>query len=852
MEAVSISIPTIEFPKTDAIIETLPNGLQVILKIDKSAPVASVQAWCRTGSIFEGPLLGSGMSHLVEHMVFKGAGERDSAQIAQDVQKQGGYINAYTSFDRTVYWIDTPSGGVKTAIDVVAGLVTRATFPADEFEREKDVIRREIDMGKDDPGRESSRLMFSTVFQKHPYREPVIGHLDVFNGLTHDQLGAYYRTHYIPNNVFFVVVGDVDVKETLAMIVEAYEGIERKAYEPVAVASEPAQLGKREAHEEFDTQLTKLCLGWRIPGITHSDMPALDVLASVLGSGRSSRLFREIREQQRLVHAIGAFSYTPAQEGIFAVSADLDPEKSEATQAAVHAQLDKIKVDGISEAELGKAQRMSLSDQLDTLTTMRGQASDVGSNWLTCGNLDFTREYVLALASVSTEQVQEVAAKYLVEQTLTVTSLNPRGTHSKVAVASSASRSSEIERMTLSNGITLITREDPRLPLVTFYANFRGGLLSETAPTNGLGKLHARTMLKGTESRTAEEIHLAIEEAGGSIGASAGGSSLGVALEVLQPDTPLALEILTDVLLHPSFPESEVDREKEALIAGIKSQEDQLVQVAFREMRSALFPAIHPFHLSPSGTEASVAALHRDLLPDFHAEHVRGGNGVISVFGAIHPDAIRDQLEELLSAMPPGDRRETPAEILTATGPVEKQVTVTRDDKRQAVLAIAFPAPSLVSPNRFALDLLDEACSDMASRIFVRIREELGLAYYVSATQMLGMAPGAFVFYLGTSPEQVDQAESVLLDEIDKLRQDGLTKDELHRAQMQSIGKQTIQNQSNASLARQVALDELYGVGVDAHKKLSERILAVSEQDILDAAQSVFVQEKQVTVKVQP
>jgi zinc protease len=127
VEAVSISIPTIEFPKTDAIIEILPNGLQVVLKTDRSAPVASVQAWCRTGSIFEGPLLGSGISHLVEHMVFKGAGDRNTASIAQDVQKEGGYINAYTSFDRTVYWIDTPSSGIKTAIDVVASLVTTAS-----------------------------------------------------------------------------------------------------------------------------------------------------------------------------------------------------------------------------------------------------------------------------------------------------------------------------------------------------------------------------------------------------------------------------------------------------------------------------------------------------------------------------------------------------------------------------------------------------------------------------------------------------------------------------------------------------------------------------------------------------
>ena len=843
---------TIEFPRTDATIETLPNGLQVIFKVDGSAPVASVQAWCRTGSIFEGPLLGSGISHLVEHMVFKGAGARDAASIAQDVQKEGGYINAYTSFDRTVYWVDSPASGVKTAIDVVSSLVAKATFPLDEFEREKDVIRREIDMGRDDPSRESSRLMFSTVFQKHPYREPVIGHLEVFNELTHQQLREYYGAHYIPNNVFFVVVGDVDPKQSLAMLESAFEGVERQAYEPVVVPHEPKQLGKREAHEAFDTKLTKLCLGWRIPGLTHPDMPALDILASVLGSGRSSRLFREVREEQRLVHTIGAFSYTPAEEGIFAVSADLDPDKSDATQAAVHLQLDRVKSDGISEAELGKAQRMSLSDQLDTLTTMRGQAGDLGSNWLSAGNLDFTREYILALANVSLDDVRAVAQRYLVDRTLTVTSLNPRVTETPASAPLIRSTNSETSKTDLSNGLTLVTREDQRLPMVTFYANFRGGLLSETQARNGIGKLHARAVLKGTESRSADEIHLAIEEAGGSISASSGGSSLGIALEVLQPDTSLAVEIFSDILLHPTFPAREVDREKEALIAGIKAQEDQLVQVAFRELRKALFSEVHPFHLNPSGSEESVAALQRSMLPDFHADHIRGGNGVITVFGAIRPEEIRDRLEEALAPIPQGPRHETSSAILQATGPRQEEVSISREDKRQAVLAIAFPAPPLVTEHRFALDLIDEACSDMASRIFLRIREELGLAYYVSSAQVLGMAPGAFVFYLGTSPEQLDLAERELLKEIDKLCQEGLSADELHRAQMQSIGKQAIQNQSNAALARQVALDELYGLGMDAHNRLSSEILAVSEADILTAARSVFLAERRVTVKLHP
>ena len=848
-------VEEITFPLTDAIIDTLPNGLEVILKRDSSAPVVSVQAWCRTGSIYEAELLGSGVSHLVEHMVFKGAGGRDASQIAQDVQAEGGYINAYTSFDRTVYWIDAPSSGLKTAIGVVADLAAKATFPLDEFEREKDVIRREIDMGKDDPGRESSRLLFSTVFRKHPYREPVIGHLDVFNAVTHEQMSHYYRSHYIPNNVFLVVVGDIDPKETLALIAEAYAGIERQAYEPVILPSEPEQLGTREAHESFDTQLTKLCLGWRIPALTHPDMPALDILAAVLGTGRSSRLYREIREKKRLVHSIGAYSYTPTHAGIFAVSADLDPDKRDATREAVHALLRDLIENGVTEEEVAKARRMTLSDQLETLTTMRGQAADLASNWLTAANLDFTRDYMDSLAAVGPGEVRRVAEKYLIDRTLTVTSLNPRGETTATRAAGAHSTRGGIEKTVLSNGITLITREDDRLPLVSMYANFRGGLLSETEQINGLAKLHARGMLKGTKNRTADEISATIEEAGGAIGTSAGGSSLSLSVDILEPDTGLGADILADVLLHPSFPDEAIDREKEALIAGIKAQDDQLVQVAFNELRSALFPAVHPFHFPPSGTEESVESLAPSLLPGFHDEHIQGHNAVVAVFGAIRAGQIRELLEDKLGALPSGHRRLTPAEITEccpshAAKPSEREVT--RDDKRQAVLAIGFHAPQLICDERFALDLLDEACSDMASRVFIRIREELGLAYYVSSTQILGMAPGAFVFYLGTSPEQLDLAERELLAEIDKLANDGLTEDELRRAQKQMIGKQTIQNQSNASLARQVALDELYGLGIQAHREFSDRVMAVRREDVLAAANKVLGSESRAVVRVRP
>ncbi|MFZ4599572.1 MAG: M16 family metallopeptidase, partial [Terrimicrobiaceae bacterium] len=200
-------------PASDAKVFNYENGLTLIVEEDRSAPVASVQAWCGTGSIQEGEKMGAGLSHILEHMLFKGTDSRPPGSIAREVQEQGGYINAYTSFDRTVYWIDVPKDGASDAVAILADAMMNATMPEAEYTKEQEVIRREFAMGFDDPDRQSSQLMLRTVFSESPFRHPVIGYLDVYNKLTRDDVMKYYKSRYVPNNLTFVVVGDVDAKK---------------------------------------------------------------------------------------------------------------------------------------------------------------------------------------------------------------------------------------------------------------------------------------------------------------------------------------------------------------------------------------------------------------------------------------------------------------------------------------------------------------------------------------------------------------------------------------------------------------------------------------------------------------
>ncbi|MFM8766067.1 MAG: insulinase family protein, partial [Spartobacteria bacterium] len=490
---------SLTLPESKAQVFTYENGLTLIVEEDRSAPVASVQAWCGTGSIHEGEKMGAGLSHILEHMLFKGTEKRPPGEIAKQVQNRGGYINAYTSFDRTVYWIDVPKEGASDAVAILADAMQNATLPEEEYTKEQEVIRREFAMGFDDPGRQSSQLMLDTVFTTSPFRHPVIGYLDVYNKLTREDVLNYYKSRYVPNNLTFVVVGDVDAEALRKELGEHFASASRKALEPLFIATEPPQMGRREIHEEFPTELSRLSISWRVPGVTNPDTPALEILGEILGSGASSRLNREIRERKQIAHSAGAGMFSLQSEGVFLMQAVTDPDKREAAEKESLAILENLKKNGVTEVELDRARRSLLSSQLHGLTTARGKASDLGSNWMLTRNLNFTRHYLDQISKVTAADVQRVAREYLRDEAMNVTSLNPPAAKSEAPQAVE-NKAGEIQTFTLSNGRRLLVREDSRIPLVAMSAVFRGGLLAETKETNGITRLYSRTILKGTKT----------------------------------------------------------------------------------------------------------------------------------------------------------------------------------------------------------------------------------------------------------------------------------------------------------------------------------------------------------------
>jgi len=301
--------------------------------------------------------------------------------------------------------------------------------------------------------------------------------------------------------------------------------------------------------------------------------------------------------------------------------------------------------------------------------------------------------------------------------------------------------------------------------------------------------------------------------------------------------------------LNPTFPDREVALEKESQLAGIKADNEQPTSVARNLLRENLFGA-HPYALRNSGSAKAVAALTPDQLRSFHKEYVTAKNGVISVFGAVKADEVRRQVEKLFAAMPSG---KLAFEQPPLPKPVEDVPPVSGHlAKQQGIVMVGFQGMTVDNPDRPAMEIIAEASNDLGSRFFNRIREKMGLAYFVGAAQFCGLAPGAFLFYLGTDPKKVDPVTVELRDEIASLAKDGLTEEELVRAKKKLLGGEAIRNQSNASLAATTAVDELMGEGFDSYTRRREQIEKISLDDTRRVASKYFQQTAGVVATVTP
>jgi zinc protease len=862
---------------------TLPNGLTVVLQENHAAKVVAFQAWVSVGSADE-PLELAGIAHVFEHMLFKGTARRGVGQIAQEVEAAGGDINAWTSFDQTVYHLVLASRFFDTGLDILADALQNSSFDPVELERELKVVLEEVKQGEDNPSRVATQALFATAFSRHPYRRPVIGYTKTVKSFTRERLLDFFHRWYVANNVTLVVVGDFDAKKVQGKISDAFG---KMASRPLArprdekSKQEPPQKAPRAKVVTQDVREAQVAVAFHIPGIHHEDAGALDLLAIILGQGDSSRLVTTVKRQRELTNDVYAYSYTPRDPGLLVAGATMPLERLDDATDAVLEQTFRLCHEEVSDEELAKAKAISESDAVYQKETVQGQARKLGFFATVGGGLEWEDEYTRQVRAVTPASLRAAAQKYLGVENATISALLPASEEPRVAKAESrllsmlaasnetararfapaaplpaAATDAEVIRVRLPSGARLLVKRDPSVALVAMRAVWIGGLRYEDAKSNGVNNLIAALATRGTKTMSGDELAHEVEAMAGSIGGFSGRNSFGMRAELLARHWDRGLEILADCILNPAFKDEELEKERRQALEEIRTQADNISSEAFRLFQQTLYKK-HPYRMDVLGTAESVSGLTRKKLVDYYKRHMAPEQMTLAIVGDIDPDAVVKKARALFGA--PGQKAgkagaapDAPALPWDAKNPVPKQQVFKFQNKQQAHVVYGFPGTTIVDPDRFPLEVLATILSGQGGRLFVELRDKKGLAYRVSAFSVEGVDPGYFAVYIATSPENLDVAVAGIEDELGKIAATAVPKAELERAKRYLVGAHEISLQRRAALASTLAFHDCYGVGWDEYRRYAPGILAVTAQDVQRVAKKFLDPEHAVIATVKP
>ncbi|MEK7865102.1 MAG: pitrilysin family protein [Planctomycetota bacterium] len=825
----------------------LDNGMVFIVKEDHAAPIVTLQAWFRAGSIFEEEFLGCGISHFVEHMIFKGTPTRGVGAFANEIRAAGGDLNAYTFYDRTVFYCTVRSPYLDPALDALSDVVKNSAFDPAETAKESEVIVKELEKDLDTPDQVLYHLFQSTAYQVHPYRIPVGGYIDQFKRIGREDLVRYYRRMYVPNNMIFVVVGDVDGSEAARRVERSFADFERRPRPPITLPREPRQLGRREASREADTPQTKLMLGWPTIAVSHPDLYALDVLSLVLGHGRASRLARIVKDKRRLVSSIDASSDTPLDPGTFYVWADgIEPDRFRETCDVVLEEAYRLRDEPVTAAELDRAKNQVLANFVYSRQGVEAQARSLGTGECLAHNIAFDALYVDGIRRVRPEQVLDAARRYLTEETLTVASVVPRSASVSVGGSTLAAASEppptggvrvpDVAKSTLPGGGTLLVRPNRTLPLVTAYAAFLGGVRFEPPDRAGVSAFMASAMTRGTRRRTAEELHEAIESVGGRLEQFSGKNSFGLQVTCLTEHLDLALGLFGECLTEPAFDPDQIELVRRLTLSAIARQREDAMTQDMILLNRSLYGE-HPYGRPQLGREETVCAIGREDLAAFHAAWCRSSNAVVAVVGDVSVEEAQSKIATVLaglSASPVG------VPVLPSQPRIGERSDVeqTIPGKNLGALCVGFPTVSFRHPDGYVLDVIQQLLSGLGGRIFVRLREEQALAYEVHGVAASNLDPGAFLFMTRTTRDKFDACLDGLADELARLAREPIPEDELARAKNSLVGSRIGDLQRNQDQAQGMALDELYGLGYEHYWRYLDRVEAVGAEDVRRVARA--------------
>ncbi|MBV9392557.1 MAG: insulinase family protein, partial [Verrucomicrobia bacterium] len=617
----------------------------------------------------------------------------------------------------------------------------------------------------------------------------------------------------------------------------------RGALASLSLPEEPRQLARKHVSKAFPVELSYFNLAWHIPEVSHPDIPALDVISVILGSGTSSRLNQELREKEGLVYGVGAYAYTPSFPGLFTVSGTC-PAKT------VHSLPNRVLAlarQSFLDHNLEKARRIVTVNAIEQMQTSRGLASDVGISWLYARNANFNRHYLQQIQALTCDDLNRVAQKYLTDQNLTVATLVPKTKMVSRVVRSH--RKPEPVLHSFENGAKLITIPDDRLPLVHASLAVRGGCYLENSRTNGLNRLLAQSITKGTRSRTCEQIADEIERLGGALLSDSGYNSIRISVNSLSSDFEKAFELLMDVALEPVFPESATERERESLIAAIQAEKAQPHLLARNLLRAAIF-GDHPYGLNPNGNEETVPHLTvQELARQRQVCFVRS-NLVLGISGDFATEKMVKLAGNALAHFPMGSGDAWPD--LPEVNLSESRVIHSQEKVHQGIVHVGYLVCTMFDADRASLEVFDEITGDSSSRFFQKIREELGLAYSVGSSLFMGFSPGIFSIQAATAPEKVELVTEIIREELMRMALEALSQEEFERGKARMLAQEAFQQQSLDSKVVGAALNELYGLGYNYAQERYKRIEQLTLENVNNVVRKYLMDKPSITVIIRP
>ncbi len=854
----------------------LDNGLEVILVRDTSAPTVAVDIWFRVGSAND-PEGKSGFAHLFEHLMFEGSPHVPGGTMDHLLERVGGSSNAYVSADYTAYYDTVPSHQLPLALWIEADRLGGLNVTQESLDNQRAIVIEELQRSYDNrPYGSAVKALITVPYSYEPYKRPAIGNIDDVNSAEIEDVFAFHRTYYVPNNATLVIAGDIDLEVTRTMVEELFGPIPRGDDPPALPEFAPQD----QAEAEFITiedpfiNLPALLVAYEIPPLAHEDYPALDVLSRILSVGDSSRLAKRLVDTGKALQA-DAWIFDNRGPGMFAfiLIANVGVDLAE-LEAASYEELQTIIDEGVPQEELDKVIAGIRSRNILGLETALGLAESVHSANYYFGDPQAVFTGIGRYQAVTSEDIQRVALEYLEDSDRHVFSVVETDADAPPPVEPFAAEDAvEIEpdyryviaqdeppppldsnefnfptitENTLDNGLEVVVIEQPNIPIISLDVYFAGGSTAAPQDLPGMAGITGQLITRGAATRSAQDIAGAIEQVGGAVGSSGGSDSLQVGVFALIEDKDLAFELLADMTLHASFPENEVERERAEWISGLEANLAEPGFVAGRTFGRTLY-AGHPY--GNPYTFESLEAISRDDIVAFYESRRQPDNAVLIIAGAITTEEGLAYAEQHFADWQGAADAVSYPDLQEQSG--QQILLVDRPGSTQANFILGNIGIQGASMDYFPARVMNHVLGGtFSSRLVQNIREEKGYTYSIGSGFSYPADTGRFIVTAAVRNDVIAATLEEVFAEIERIQTEPLTDEEINDARDGIVGEWVFGLETYQDFVETVASYKIRGVELDRLNKWLGHIKDVSTDDVLEVANSYIHPEDFIIVVV--